>query len=397
MIQPPAAGSTEGKIVVDGGVAGSSSVYFGGLVGLARFNPGGSLDTTFGNKGTVETALGDGTNATIAHLGQVTLQGDGKIVVAGYAGPGNPTDSNPQSFLVARYTANGSLDSSFGSGGIVTTQVAALAHQGASAALVQPSDGKIVAVGSARSNTSVTNDWGLVRYNPDGSLDTSFGSGGIVTTAFGTALAAASAAAIGSDGNIVVAGSGSGSFAVGRYLAQATTINGVTYAAGTLDPTFGSNGIATTSVGVAGSDQGAGVAIQPDGKIVVVGWAQVGSYNQFTVLRYLSSEPQIGSFTASPNPATAGSSVTLTASNITDGNPNSSLTQVAFYLDSNGDGKLEPGTDTLLGYATQTSPGVWTFTFSTTGWKSGTYTLFAQAKDSDGVFGDPFALTLTLQ
>ena len=53
--------------------------------------------------------------------------------------------------------------------------------------------------------------------------------------------------------------------------------------------------------------------------------------------------------------------------------------------------------DTLLGYGTANGDGTWSLTFSTAGWASGTYTLFAQAKDSYGVFGDPLALTLTVQ
>jgi hypothetical protein len=143
------------------------------------------------------------------------------------------------------------------------------------------------------------------------------------------------------------------------------------------------------------------VAIQANGDIVADGSVQSapGSTDwNFMTARYLASEPQIGSFTANPNPVAAGNSVTLTASNITDGNPASIITQVAFYLDSNNDGTLEPGSDTLLGYATQTSPGVWTLTTSSAfGLTAGTYTLFAQAKDSDGVLGTPVALTLTVQ
>src|SRR5205823_3898562 len=100
------------------------------------------------------------------------------------------------------------------------------------------------------------------------------------------------------------------------------------------------------------------------------------------------SEPQIGSFTASPNPVTAGNSVTLTASNITDGNPSSTISQVAFYLDSNGDGILETATDALLGYGTQSS-GTWTLSFSTADWAAAVDSLFAQAKDNYGLFSDP--------
>jgi hypothetical protein len=74
------------------------------------------------------------------------------------------------------------------------------------------------------------------------------------------------------------------------------------------------------------------------------------------------------------------------------------ITQVAFYLDSNNDGTLEPGTDTLLDYATQTSPGVWTLTNNSAfGLIAGTYRLFTQAQDNYGVPGEPVALALTVQ
>jgi uncharacterized delta-60 repeat protein len=380
VIQPPAAGSAEGKILVVGDINRNA-----GLVGLARLNPGGSLDTTFGSGGRVTTTIGPG-SGYLAHLSSVALQSDGKIVVSGSAGPGSPTTSSPRAFVVARYNATGSLDGGFGSGGIVTTVVAGMPYENAMQALVQPGDGKIVAAGFAYDNTAGINDWGLVRYNPDGSLDTGFGSGGIVATAAGTARAAA----IGSDGNIVVAGNNaSSSFAVGRYLAQATTVNGAACAAGSPDPTFGTGGIATTSVGAAGSDAGEGVAIQPDGKIVEVGRAQVGSYNQFAVVRYLASAPQIGSFTASPDSVTAGSSTTLTASNITDGNAGSSITQVTFYyFDSSGH-------KVTLGTSTTSNGGAWTLSW-TVSLPAGSYTLFAQAEDSYDVFGDPTSLTLQL-
>jgi uncharacterized delta-60 repeat protein len=317
-------------------------------------------------------------------------------VATGYAGPASPTDStNTQNFIVARYNANGSLDSSFGSGGIVTTQVAALGRQIAIAVLVQPSDGKIIAVGTARS--SATNnmlppnwqDWALARYNPDGSLDTSFGSGGIVLTSMNSGSSGTWAAALGNDGNIVAAGVANGDVAVGRYFTQATTINGVTYAPGSLDPTFGSGGITTTTVG---TDAGGGIAIQSDGKIVVAASNPYppSGYDQFAVLRFLPSEPEIGSLTANPNPVASGSSVTFTVSGITDGNAGASIRQVTFYYyDSTG-------AKQVLGYGTQNSPGVWTLTF-TLNLTAGAYTLYAQAQDSDGVLGDAFAITLTVQ
>ena len=387
VIQPPAPGSTEGKIVV----AGDVGTYTDGVFGLARLNPSGSLDTSFGIGGEVTTTIGTGAGYYASPSGGVVLQGDGKIVVVGHAGPSNPTASNPWAFLVARYNTNGSLDAGFGSGGITTTVVAPVAFQAAQALLVQPEDGKIVAAGNANNVQPGITAWELVRYNPDGSLDTGFGYGGIETLATGGTIRGA---AIGSDGNIVVAGNAGGSFAVG-FLVQPTIIGGVTHAVGSPDPTFGTGGVATTPVG-AGSNYGSGLAVQPDGRIVVAGYGQVGTRNQFVVLRYLSSAPQIGSFTASPDSVTTGGSVTLTAANITDGNPTSSVTQVAFYIDSNGDNLLQPGNDVLLGYGSINADGTWTFTFTTAGWAAGNYTLFARAKDSFGVFGEPFILPLQL-
>ena len=164
---------------------------------------------------------------------------------------------------------------------------------------------------------------------------------------------------------------------------------------GTLDGTFGNNGFKVVAPPT-GPDYHSfiarEVALQSDGSIVVAGTDYQGpnfSNAHPLLMRFFGSTPQIGSFTASPNPVTAGSSVTLTAGNIQDANPGATITQVAFYVQING-------TNTLLGYGAQTNPGVWTLTF-TVNLAPGTYTLFAQAEDSYGVFGDPFFLALTVQ
>jgi hypothetical protein len=105
--------------------------------------------------------------------------------------------------------------------------------------------------------------------------------------------------------------------------------------------------------------------------------------------RYLAGL-EIGSFTASPNPVASGSSLTLTASNITLADPSSTITQVAFsYVDSGGNQQR-------LGTGTQNSSGAWTLTL-TISLAPGSYTLDAQATDRDGAFGDPIALTLRVQ
>jgi hypothetical protein len=165
---------------------------------------------------------------------------------------------------------------------------------------------------------------------------------------------------------------------------------------GTLDPQFGIGGWNTSGNTlnlVVDQNSMLSMTLQPDGKAVLVGSSIDTAGVGFAAARFDGDALTIGSFTANPNPMTAGTSVTLTASNITDSNPGATITQVAFsYLDNSGN-------QHLLDYAAQTSPGVWTRSFSpsTFSLTSGTYTLLAQAEDSYGVFSDPFALTLTVQ
>src|SRR2546422_5964863 len=152
----------------------------------------GDLDTTFGAGGKVTTDFagsGDEANALVR-------QSDGKLVAAGGAVTGGPDN-----FALVRYNADGSLDTTFGVGGKVTTDFAHDADE--AVALVQQSDEKLVAAGSAFTGNFY--DFALVRYNANGSLDTTFGTGGKVTTAFGGS-AHAFALVQQSDGKLVAAG-----------------------------------------------------------------------------------------------------------------------------------------------------------------------------------------------
>jgi hypothetical protein len=154
---------------------------------------------------------------------------------------------------------------------------------------------------------------------------------------------------------------------------------------GSLDTTFGSAGTEIANFGFSSAIQA--MAIQADGKVVVV-----GGLTGFDLARFSPSlaPPQIGAFTANPNPVTDGGSVTLTAANLTDSNAGATITQVAFYtIDALGHPQL-------LGSGTQNSDGSWSFTF-TVNFGSGTYTLFAQATDSAGAASGGLALTLTVQ
>ncbi|MEJ7933323.1 hypothetical protein WG907_03520 [Sphingobium sp. AN558] len=153
-------GSDEGLSLVrqsDGKfLAGGNS---DGNFALVRYNADGTLDTSFGNSGRVITAIG-GQN----HLSSIALQGDGKIVAAGVA------DGN---VAIVRYNVDGSLDSSFDGDGRVTTDLGGneLIYD-----VTLQADGKILTVGQGGGTTGV-----ILRYNNDGSLDSSFDSDGILS------------------------------------------------------------------------------------------------------------------------------------------------------------------------------------------------------------------------
>ncbi len=127
----------------------------------------GDLDPTFGNGGKVITDFGSGESANA-----IVLQPDGKLIVAG------GTNALTGDFLIVRYNGNGSLDTSFGNGGRVSTDFGAVDR--AAAVVLQP-DGKIVAAGNSSSSGFSFRDLVLARYNADGSLDSTFGNGGKVT------------------------------------------------------------------------------------------------------------------------------------------------------------------------------------------------------------------------
>lgn len=205
----------DGRIVVAGLTLNLPSLHLS--FALARYTTDGLLDSTFGSGGKVIIQPGF-PGAAVA----LALQADGKIIAAGNS-LANSFDFATRDHALARFNVDGSLDPTFGTGGIVITdffgqddEVRDLAIQG---------DGKIVAVGNA-STSSLSSDFGIVRYNPDGSLDSTFGMGGKVSTNILGNRDIALGAAIQQDGQIVVAGQAShellSDFAVVRYAAEPT-------------------------------------------------------------------------------------------------------------------------------------------------------------------------------
>src|SRR5215468_1231231 len=245
-------------------VAGNSYINGHFDFALARYNSNGVLDTTFGTSGKVTTDLGSPYEEVTA----VALQPDGKIVVAGGAVLGLFND-----FVLVRYNTNGALDTTFGTGGKVTTNLAGVSAQAYSVAVQR--DGKIVVAGGANVNGGY--DFALARYNINGTLDTSFGSGGRVITDFATPNAGANSVALQPDGMIVAGGFAKNRLQLVRYTTK-----------GGFDLNFGIGGKVSTALGL--NDAVDSLAIRGDGKIVAVGqtFSSTDSAYHYALVQYNS-------------------------------------------------------------------------------------------------------------
>jgi uncharacterized delta-60 repeat protein len=252
----------DGKIVV----AGRSAYH----IALARYLPDGSLDSSFDGDGRVTTTV----NVFFDDAYAVLVQADGKIMIAGSLG-GQPD------FILIRYNSDGSLDTSFSGEGILQDPVLSLGSIASD--FVQQSDGKIVITGGSDGKMTT------VRLNPDGSRDSTFGSAGLVVTPVGIFNSYATGIALQLDGKIVVGGQYKNAnfnldLVVVRYNSN-----------GTLDSSFGVQGIVTTAVGSL-EDTANSVRIQTDGKIVLCGTSQVVEGFDFAVIRLLPNGSLDGSF-----------------------------------------------------------------------------------------------------
>jgi uncharacterized delta-60 repeat protein len=291
----------------------------------------GVLDSTFGINGKVTSAF----NAFDCEGKALAIQADGKMVVVGSSNNGTFNQ-----FAVARFNLDGSPDASFGTNGKVVT-VLSTGNNIARAVKIQP-DGKIVVAGNIENLTY--SRFGVARYNSDGTLDNTFGSGGKVITALDLAFDLAYGVALQPDGKIVAAGISydtlfNGEFAIVRYNANGSLDNGFgiggkvrtslgtqtdqancvaldpvtnkivlggrTSSAfalaryntnGVLDPTFGNGGIVTYFIGTQ-SDVLNTILVQPDGKIIGGGSTQAGTNFDFALMRFSedgSLDPDFG-------------------------------------------------------------------------------------------------------
>lgn len=240
----------DGKIVV----AGEAYVDGASNMTIARYLPSGVLDSSFDSDGHTTLAFPFYMTSR-AH--SVALQEDGSIVVAGVATAG----STSSRFAVARLLSNGRLDTSFSGDGFASAEINSGTHQ-ANGVLVQ-SDGRIVAAGIWNESSSQSH-FALVRYNADGSYDTTFHNDGLATTSFAATKVGAVAIAQDSVGRLIVGGHAGSShtqsmFALARYLPS-----------GNLDRSFHGDGKLTTIVGPYFNTI-TGIQLQSDGRIVAAG------------------------------------------------------------------------------------------------------------------------------
>jgi uncharacterized delta-60 repeat protein len=228
----------------------------------------GHLDPTFGNRGVVTTDFGDQRNSNVASANAVTIQPDGKILVAG----GIPHSNGFPIPAIARYNTNGSLDASFGTSGIAS--IASIVAAPLTAITLQ-TDGKIVAVaGGFTAN--------VVRFTSSGMLDSTFGTGGIVTLRFINGPPA-SGVLVQPDGKILVADN-----SLFRFLSD-----------GQLDSSFGTGGTARTA-GFPATE----LALLPNGKILVTSSGTASGFiSQYDSNGALDTTFGIGGQLASPGTA----------------------------------------------------------------------------------------------
>jgi uncharacterized delta-60 repeat protein len=282
----------DGKILLAGNSYNESS---GEDFALVRYNADGSLDSSFNGDGMLTTDIGPN-RLNGDSLKSMTLQADGKILLAGTS---EEPGTYETAFTLVRYNSDGSLDNTFSGDGILTTSIGAYIDYSdyAESVAVQP-DGKILLAGWV-DNSGYSSNFALVRYNTDGSLDSSFSGDGMLTTnVVGGLHERAKSMVLQADGKIVLAGSFDYTTALVRYNSD-----------GSLDSGFSSDGMLTTSI-----EGESSITLQTDGKILLSGNRKGNYYgpNQFALVRLNSDGSPDSSFAANKTP-TGGVTITATA------------------------------------------------------------------------------------
>lgn len=317
----------DGKIVVLGfkyDFAAHTSEYF-----LLRYNSNGTLDTTFNSTGVVLASINKNKSNRPC---TVKIQTDGKIVLSGtsyltynndiailrfntngtldttFNETGKVTSgilangsddlgklavqsdgkilatgyTTTYNLSVVRYNANGSLDTSFNNKGIVTDNFAHpyYTNQPSATAVLSQTNGKVLLIGNYLGNSN-TGEIFIRRYNANGSIDNTFGNSGTASLNINSNWTYSNSATLQSDGKIVITG-------VSRFDTTNNVVTLIRYnSTGTLDTTFNGTGFLNTSISA--NSEGNTIAVQPDGKILVGGWVTNGANKDLLLIRYNSN------------------------------------------------------------------------------------------------------------
>ncbi|MBL8115142.1 MAG: hypothetical protein JNK60_19825 [Acidobacteria bacterium] len=257
----------DGRVIVVGNIEGEPWGIF-----VVRRLPDGSPDSSFGTAGGVILRTGPGVRDAAT---QVLVQSDLRIVVVGDA------DTNGSSkFLAVRLESNGSLDGSFGSGGYATLSIPMGVSSGFTTGALQSGE-RIVFGGSVAAPITADQDFAMARLTASGALDTTFGQGGWVQRSLSTASVDNVISLLTISGRLVVVGT-TYRGPVGHTFLARYSGNGVA------DPSYGPDGtgVLTSLYPDATKDLPTGASVSPDGRVVVAGGVFEDFYNQdFLVLR----------------------------------------------------------------------------------------------------------------
>lgn len=249
---------SDGKILLSGITETSGGTRFA----IVRYNSNGTLDVTFGTGGKVVTTI----MGFADEIQDMEIQTDGKIIVGGNT---FNSDFSISKFVIARYNSNGTLDNTFNGTGYTILDFGATMYNELQSIKIQ-TDGKILAGGYSYDTLVLNADFSLLRLEPNGNLDVTFGTAGKLTLDINTGWNIISDINLQTDGKIIATGSTN----TGTNL-QVTLCKFLSN--GTLDNTFGTSGIRTDNYGPSNASFGNNSLIQPDGKIISVGPAYITS------------------------------------------------------------------------------------------------------------------------
>jgi uncharacterized delta-60 repeat protein len=311
----------DGKIVAAGYIQNVISYDFM----MVRLNIDGTVDASFGTNGFAITDVNDATSDAIRGI---AIQPDGKIVAVGAS-----TINSTVSFIAARYSSNGSLDATFGKSGITVGVNTEETTEDPYAVLLQP-DGKIVSVGIQQRNPGTWRSAQLIRYNSNGTYDTTFGKNGVAIVENTEGYDEIYSCVLQPDGKIVMAGNTLNTNSLYRdFLLIRVNANGA------IDNTFGNGGKITTDFESHKDDMAYAIARQNDGKILAAGLASIFFTNNGIAIARYNTELTVGikdlldetGLAIYPNPAT---------SEITVVTPKQSISQNSIVAIYNTQGQL---------------------------------------------------------